>query len=81
MVALTLFLDVKGAFPSVAIDRLVEELRKVGAPKEQVDWMQCRLDGQTTELIFDDFRSQPFIIDNGLDQGDPISGIMYMVYN
>ena len=34
-----LFLDVKGAFPSVAIDRLAHELRVAGIPVEHVEWM------------------------------------------
>jgi ribonuclease HI/endonuclease/exonuclease/phosphatase family metal-dependent hydrolase len=81
LVASVLFLDVKGAFPSVAIDRMVHELRCAGVPKEHAEWMVRRLDGRQTSLTFDDFRSRPFEIDNGLDQGDPTSGITYMIYN
>ena len=80
-VAAVLFLDVKGAFPSVAIDRLAHEMRDIGIPKEHVEWMMRRLEGRRTKLTFDDFQSQVFPVDNGLDQGDPISGISYMIYN
>jgi ribonuclease HI/endonuclease/exonuclease/phosphatase family metal-dependent hydrolase len=76
-----LFLDVKGAFPSVAIDRMVHELRAAGIPKAHADWMVRRLRGRKTTMSFDDFQSSEFGIDNGLDQGDPISGITYMIYN
>jgi Reverse transcriptase (RNA-dependent DNA polymerase) len=76
-----LFLDVKGAFPSVAVDRLAHEMRMKGVPVKHVNWMLRRLDGRKTVLTFDDFRSQEFAIDNGLDQGDPISGVSYMIYN
>jgi ribonuclease HI len=43
--------------------------------------MARRLEGRRTTLTFDDFISQEFHIDNGLDQGDPISGLTYMLYN
>ena len=80
-VVTVLFLDVKGAFPSVAIDRMVHELRAAGIPREQAEWMVRRLKGRKTTLSFDDFLSEEFGIDNGLDQGDPVSGIIYMIYN
>jgi hypothetical protein len=80
-VASVLFLNVKGAFPSVAIDRLVHELRAAGVPNEHGEWMIRRLEGRRTILTFDDFKSQAFDIDGGLDQGDPRSGISYMIYN
>jgi len=34
LVASTLFLDIKGAFPSVDIDRLIHNMRKRGIPEE-----------------------------------------------
>jgi ribonuclease HI len=80
-VVTVLFLDVKGAFPSVAVDRMVHELRMAGVPREHAEWMVRRLRGRTTTLTFDDFQSEVFGIDNGLDQGDPVSGITYMIYN
>jgi hypothetical protein len=39
-VASTLFLDIKGAFPSVNINRLIHNMRKRGIPKEYTDWMK-----------------------------------------
>jgi Reverse transcriptase (RNA-dependent DNA polymerase) len=35
-----LFLDVKGAFPSVDIDRLIHNMRKCGIPQEYTEWMK-----------------------------------------
>ena len=32
-------------------------------------------------LIFDNFQSDLFIVLNGLDQGNPFSGILYLLYN
>src|ERR1700690_2196549 len=81
LVAAVLFLDVKGAFPSVDIERLVHNLRARGIPKEHTDWMLRRLEGRKTRLSFDDFKSQFFAIEGGLDQGDPLSVITYLLYN
>jgi hypothetical protein len=85
LVASVLFLNVnfvvKGAFPSVAVDMMAHEYRAAGIPEEHVNWMLRRLDGRHTIRTFDDFHLQEFSIDNGVDQGDPVSGITYMIYN
>jgi hypothetical protein len=39
------------------------------------------MNGRKTILTFDDFQSGLFNVDNGLDQGDPLSGITYIIYN
>lgn len=80
-VASALFLDVKGAFPSVAIDRLEHNLRMAGIPMEYSDWVLRRLANRTTWLTFDDYQSDPFPVSNGLDQGDAMSVILYILYN
>jgi Reverse transcriptase (RNA-dependent DNA polymerase) len=38
-----LFLDVKGAFPSIDIDRIIHNMRKRGIPKEYMEWMKRHL--------------------------------------
>jgi ribonuclease HI len=80
-VASSLFLDVKGAFPSVDINRLIHNMRKRGIPQEYTTWLKRRLDNRKTTLIFDDHETNTFAVDNGLDQGDPFSGICYLIYN
>jgi len=80
-VASTLFLDVKGAFPSVDINRLIHNMRKRGIPEEYTDWMKRRLGNRRTTLSFDDHQTEAFVVMNGLDQGDPFSGICYLIYN
>jgi hypothetical protein len=76
-----LFLDVKGAFPSVDVVRLVHNLWAKGVLKQHTDWMLRRLAGQHTRMSFDDFQSQLYAVDSSLDQGDPLSVITYMLYN
>ena len=76
-----LFLDVKGAFPSVNIKRLIHNMRKRGIPSEYTEWMKRRLENRQTTLSFDDFQTELFAVLNGLDQGDPFSAICYLLYN
>jgi hypothetical protein len=80
-VASTLFLDVKGAFPSVDINRLIHNMRKRGVPREYTEWMERRLGNRHTTLTFDDYETEAFIVENGLDQGDLYSGVCYLIYN
>lgn len=75
------FLDVKSAFPSVDINRLIHNMRRKGIPREYTDWMKRHLANHKTTLIFDDYTTTEFTVDNGLDQGDPFSGICYLLYN
>jgi Reverse transcriptase (RNA-dependent DNA polymerase) len=77
----SLFLDFKAAFPSVDINRLIHNMRKRGIPIEYTTWMKRRLENRRTTLLFDDHETQPFAVENGLDQGDPFSGICYLLYN
>jgi ribonuclease HI len=80
-VVAALFLDVKGAFPSVDPKRLEHEMKKRGIPIELVDWVQEKLKGRATVIRFDDFRSLPFAILAGLDQGCALSVTLYNIYN
>ncbi|KAF8593492.1 hypothetical protein BDV93DRAFT_461091, partial [Ceratobasidium sp. AG-I] len=43
--------------------------------------MLQKLDGRTTCLAFDDYESDPLPIQNGIDQGCPLSVIFYLIYN
>jgi hypothetical protein len=75
-----LCLDIKGV-PSIDIKRLIHNMRTMGIPKEHAEWMLRRLHRRRTVITFDDFRSAEMDVDNGLDQGDPLSGITYIIYN
>jgi hypothetical protein len=81
MVVSALFLDIQGAFPNTVIPRLVHNMRIRGIPKEYTDWIQRKVQGRRTTLCFDDFRSEPFEVMNGLDQGCPSSGSFFLFYN
>jgi len=76
-----LFLDVKAAFPSVVVNKLLHNLRAAGIPQEYVNWYKRRLDNRTTSLTFDDYQSHSFNVINGIDQGCPLSPIAFIFYN
>ncbi|CUA75215.1 putative RNA-directed DNA polymerase from transposon BS [Rhizoctonia solani] len=80
-VASSLFLNVKGAFPHANPLRLAKNMRQLGVPTIYVNWMLAKLDGRTTCLAFDDYTSPSLPIDNGIDQGCPLSVIFYLLYN
>lgn len=47
-VASVLYMDVKGAFPSVDLQMLYHELLTLGVPREIVDWLGRRYANRTT---------------------------------
>ncbi len=80
-VATAIFLDVKGAYPSTDMEVLQHEMRLAGIPMQYAEWLQRRMAGRTTTISFDGHQSTVFDVENGLDQGDPASGILYSIYN
>ena len=56
-------------------------MRKRGILKEYTDWMKRQLGNQHTTLSFNNYQTEIFIVLNRLDQGDPFSGICYLIYN
>jgi len=80
-VASVLFLDVEGAFPNAVTDRLIHNLKKRRIPTTYVKFIERLLKGCKTKLKFDDFISEFIEITNGIGQGDPISMLLYVIYN
>ena len=76
-----LFLDVKAAFPSVVVNRMLHNMRTAGIPLEYVNWYRNRLNNRMTTLHFDDHCSTWFKVPNGIDQGCPLSVIGFLFYN
>jgi hypothetical protein len=68
-VAMLLLCDVKGVFPSAMISRVIHNMRMADVPCKNTNWMLCRFTGRTTCLLLDDYVSEPFDIEDGLDQG------------
>jgi len=76
-----LFLDVEGAFPNAVNDRLIYNLHKRRIPEIHIEFVRNLLRGRRTKLKFDDFISALILIFNGIGQGDPLSMILYILYN
>lgn len=80
-VASVLFLDVQGAFPNVVKEVLIHNMRTRGVPSKYITLIQLMLTGRKTRLSFDDFKSDFIAINNGNNQGCPLSMIFYAFYN
>jgi ribonuclease HI len=80
-VASVLFLDVQGAFPNVVKEVLLHNMRSRGVPTEYIKVIKQMLTGRKTRLSFDDFISDFIMINNGNNQGCPLSMIFYAFYN
>jgi hypothetical protein len=80
-VASILFLDVEGVFPNAVTDRLIHNLRKRRIPDAYVKFTSNILQGRRTKLKFDDYTSEAVEILNRIGQGDPLSMILYIIYN
>lgn len=75
-----LFMDVKGAFPSVDLKMLYHELWMLGVQNKIIEWLQWRYANQKTRLVFDDYVSEVDSALGGEDQGNPSAGIGYILY-
>ncbi|KZP19632.1 hypothetical protein FIBSPDRAFT_670094, partial [Athelia psychrophila] len=73
-------LDISGAFPNTVIPVLIHNMRRKGVPVEITDWIRRLNKGRTTILSFDGFLSAIFEVYSGLDQGNPLSMILYCFY-
>ena len=80
-VASALFLDIEGAFPNAVTDRLLHNMKCRRLPPEIVEYTKQLLSGRKTRLRFDDYSSDWFDITNGIGQGDPLSMILYIIYD
>ena len=80
-VASVLFLDVEGAFPNAVNAKLIHNLKKRRVPKAIVQFITQLLQNRRTKLKFDDYVSEPIDITNGIGQGDPLSMLLYIIYN
>lgn len=76
-----LFLDVEGAFPNAVTKRLIHNLRKRRIPNAYITFIEKLLTGRRTKLKFNDFVSESIEILNGIGQGNPLSMILYIMYN
>jgi ribonuclease HI/endonuclease/exonuclease/phosphatase family metal-dependent hydrolase len=80
-VASILFLDVEGAFPNAVTKRLIHNLKKRRISGILVRFIGRLLTNRRTRMRFDDYISDSIDINNGIGQGDPLSMLLYIIYN
>jgi ribonuclease HI len=80
-VASVLFLDVEGAFPNAVTNRLLHNLKRRRIPAILIRFISNLLTNRRTKLRFDDYTSDFIDITNGIGQGDPLSMLLYILYN
>ena len=80
-VASILFLDVEGAFPNAVTQKLLHNLKKRRIPTIYINFIRLLLTNRRTRIKFDDFTSELIEITNGIGQGDPLSMLLYIIYN
>jgi hypothetical protein len=76
-----LFLDVEGAFPNTVTDRLIHNLKRRRIPAMLIRFVTNLLTNRKTRIKFDDYISEYYDIINGKGQGDPLSMLLYILYN
>ncbi|KAF5366713.1 hypothetical protein D9758_006448 [Tetrapyrgos nigripes] len=79
--ATMLSLDIEGAFPSAGIQHLLYNLHRRRIPEHLVQLIGAILKGRKTRLCFGDYTSDLIELENGIDQGDPLSMILFLFYN
>ena len=76
-----LFLDIKGMFPNVVLSQLIHKKTKHGVQSHYTDWIMHKVSRRQMMLKFDGYESEPLTMTKGIDQGCPLLGIAYQVYN
>ena len=69
------------AILSAVTDRLIHNLKKRRIPTVLVGFVARLLTNRRTRLRFDDYISEYRDITNGIGQGDPLSMLLYILYN
>ena len=80
-VVVVLFLDIKGAFPSINLDKLVYNMHKQGIPKEYTDQIHIKIGNRHMCLVFNSYIYDLLSFLCGTDQGCLLLGIFFQFYN
>ena len=75
------FMDVAGAFNNVHHERLIHNLKTRRMPLSIAKWIGSFLQGRSTQILFNDAKSDTITTPAGIPQGSPLSPLLYMYYN
>ena len=76
-----LFLNVEGTFPNAVTACLMHNMKQQRIPTSMINFVQNLLTKRSTCIKFDNYVSELFALENGIGQGDPLSMILYILYN
>ena len=77
-----LFLDIEGAFPNAVTTCLIHNMKQQRIPTSIIiKFIQNLLTNRSTCIKFNNYVSEPITLENGIGQGDPLSMILYILYN
>jgi ribonuclease HI len=79
-IAGTLFLDIKGAFPNVIRQQLVQRLVQIKIPGDIIRWVDSFFTDRKIQLVIDGYTCPAKEVEAGLPQGSPISPILFAIY-
>ena len=68
-------------FQNAVTDHLIHNMKRHQLPPEIVSFTSRMLHRRKTKLCFDNYTSNWFNITNGIGQGDPLSMILYIIYD
>jgi hypothetical protein len=74
-------MDVAGAFNNVHHSRLLHNVKKRRIPAAIINITRSFLTGRTTQLRFNSMTTATISTLTGIQQGSPLSPILYMIYN
>ncbi|GAA5846556.1 hypothetical protein JCM11251_006525 [Rhodosporidiobolus azoricus] len=74
-------LDVAKAFPSVGVDKLVDDLREMAFLPKVLQFVRAFMVGRSCRLQFEGTVSEPLAWESGLLQGSTLSPILFLLYN
>ena len=76
----TLFLDIKGAFDHVAMDKLLGTMQRLRLAPNLVSWVRSFLSDRQLRLSFDGQTENFQPVETGIPQGSPVSPILFLIY-
>ena len=66
-----LFLNIEGTFPNAVTTQLINNMKKCRIPTSIIKFVQNLLTNRRTHIKFDNYISDPILLENNIGQGDP----------